>query len=102
MSSLPDLDSLKLLVDVGELGSLGRAAKVAGIAQPSASKRIAQLERRLGLSLLERTPRGSTLTNEGKVVAAGRRTWSRPPRSSCGPPRRCATAAPPTCGWRRA
>jgi DNA-binding transcriptional LysR family regulator len=69
MTSLPDLDSLKLLVDVGELGSLGRAAKVAGIAQPSASKRIAQLERRLGLSLLERTPRGSTLTNEGKVVA---------------------------------
>lgn len=69
MSALPDLDSLKLLVDVGELGSLGRAAKAAGIAQPSASKRIAQLERRLGLPLLERTPRGSTLTAEGKMVA---------------------------------
>ena len=69
MSTLPDLDSLKLLVDVGELGSLGQAAKVAGIAQPSASKRIAHLERRLGLPLLERTPRGSTLTAEGKMVA---------------------------------
>ncbi|WP_327091335.1 LysR family transcriptional regulator [Nonomuraea sp. NBC_01738] len=69
MSGLPDLDSLKLLVDVGELGSLGRAARAAGIAQPSASKRIAHLERRLGLSLLERTPRGSTLTAEGKMVA---------------------------------
>jgi DNA-binding transcriptional LysR family regulator len=67
--TLPDLDSLKLLVDVGELGSLGRAAKVAGIAQPSASKRIVQLERRLGLPLLERTPRGSTLTAEGRMVA---------------------------------
>jgi DNA-binding transcriptional LysR family regulator len=69
MSALPDLDSLKLLVDVGELGSLGQAAKAAGIAQPSASKRIALLERRLGLPLLERTPRGSTLTSEGKMVA---------------------------------
>lgn len=69
MSGLPDLDSLKLLVDVGELGSLGRAARASGIAQPSASKRIAQLERRLGLPLLERTPRGSTLTGEGRMVA---------------------------------
>ncbi|PRX70410.1 DNA-binding transcriptional LysR family regulator [Nonomuraea fuscirosea] len=69
MSALPDLDSLKLLVDVGELGSLGRAARAAGIAQPSASKRVAQLERRLGLPLIERTPRGSALTAEGKMVA---------------------------------
>ncbi|MCF6475957.1 LysR family transcriptional regulator [Nonomuraea sp. MG754425] len=68
-SALPDLDSLKLLVDVGELGSLGRAARAAGIAQPSASKRIAQLERRLGVPLIERTPRGSALTAEGKMVA---------------------------------
>jgi DNA-binding transcriptional LysR family regulator len=69
MTALPDLASLQLLVDVGELGSLGRAAKAAGIAQPSASKRIALLERRLGLPLLERTPRGSALTAEGKMVA---------------------------------
>ncbi|WP_188187658.1 LysR substrate-binding domain-containing protein [Nonomuraea sp. SYSU D8015] len=69
MSGLPDLDSLKLLVDVGELGSLGQAARAAGIAQPSASKRVVQLERRLGLPLVERTPRGSTLTAEGRMVA---------------------------------
>ncbi|TDD00338.1 LysR family transcriptional regulator [Nonomuraea deserti] len=69
MSALPDLDSLKLLVDVGVLGSLGQAAKAAGIAQPSASKRVAHLERRLGLPLVERTPRGSTLTAEGRMVA---------------------------------
>ncbi|MFI6480671.1 LysR family transcriptional regulator [Nonomuraea sp. NPDC050663] len=69
MSEWPDLDSLKLLVDVGELGSLGQAARAAGIAQPSASKRLARLERRLGLPLLERTPRGSTLTAEGRMVA---------------------------------
>ncbi|GAA2361270.1 LysR family transcriptional regulator [Nonomuraea africana] len=66
---MPDLESLQLLVDVGELGSLGQAARAAGIAQPSASKRIARLERRLGVPLLERTPRGSALTAEGRMVA---------------------------------
>ncbi|RJL36101.1 LysR substrate-binding domain-containing protein [Bailinhaonella thermotolerans] len=69
MSEPPDLESLRLLVSVGELGSLGRAARAAGIAQPSASKRVAVLERRLGLPLLQRTPRGSALTPEGKMVA---------------------------------
>ncbi|MCG5214204.1 LysR family transcriptional regulator [Streptosporangium sp. KLBMP 9127] len=69
MSELPDLESLRLLVDVGELGSLGQAARAAGIAQPSASKRIALLERRLGLPLLERTPSGSKLTTQGAMVA---------------------------------
>ncbi|HEY3687375.1 MAG TPA: LysR family transcriptional regulator [Streptosporangiaceae bacterium] len=65
----PDLASLRLLVSVGELGSLGQAARAAGIAQPSASKRIAVLERRLGVPLLDRGPRGSALTAEGKIVA---------------------------------
>ncbi|MBO0819210.1 MAG: LysR family transcriptional regulator [Actinobacteria bacterium] len=67
--SPPDLASLQLLVAVGRLGSLGRAARAAGIAQPSASKRMAVLERRLGVPLLDRGPRGSALTPEGKIVA---------------------------------
>ena len=67
--SPPDLASLRLLVSVGELGSLGQAARAAGIAQPSASKRMAVLERRLGVPLLDRGPRGSALTPEGKLVA---------------------------------
>lgn len=70
MSELPDLESLRLLVDVDRLGSLGQAARAGGIAQPSASKRISLLERRLGLPLLERTPRGSTLTPQGAMVSA--------------------------------
>lgn len=65
----PDLESLRLLVAVGELGSLGQAARAAGIAQPSASKRVAVLERRLRLPLLDRGPRGSALTAQGKLVA---------------------------------
>jgi DNA-binding transcriptional LysR family regulator len=68
MSRVPDLESLRLLVLIGELGSLGKAAAELHIAQPSASKRLSTLERRLGLALVDRTRRGSTLTAEGGVV----------------------------------
>ncbi|TCO57201.1 LysR family transcriptional regulator [Actinocrispum wychmicini] len=69
----PDLASLRLLVLVGELGSIGRAAATLGIAQPSASKRLAALERRFGLALVDRTRRGSALTPDGRVVT----DWAR-------------------------
>jgi DNA-binding transcriptional LysR family regulator len=70
MSGLPDLESLRLLVRVAELGSVGRAARASGIAQPSATKRLAALERRARLPLLVRGPQGSALTNDGKLVVA--------------------------------
>jgi molybdate transport repressor ModE-like protein len=69
----PDFESLRLLVLVGELGSIGRAAAKLGIAQPSASKRLATLERRFGLALVDRTRRGSALTPDGRVVT----DWAR-------------------------
>ncbi|MEF9915566.1 LysR substrate-binding domain-containing protein [Streptomyces sp. P5-A9] len=70
MSGLPDVEALRLLVLVGELGSLGKAAGELGITQPSASKRLSTLERRLGLSLTDRTRRGSSLTPDGQVVVS--------------------------------
>ncbi|HEX3589307.1 MAG TPA: LysR family transcriptional regulator [Pseudonocardiaceae bacterium] len=73
MSGLPDVTSLRLLVLVGEQGSLGRAAAALRIAQPSASKRLATLERGLGLALVDRSHRGSVLTPAGVVVAG----WAR-------------------------
>lgn len=66
--SPPDLGSLRLLTLVAELGSLGRAAERLGISQPAASKRLTLLERRLGLTLVNRDTRGSALTVEGKAV----------------------------------
>ncbi|WP_433342849.1 LysR family transcriptional regulator [Micromonospora sp. CA-111912] len=72
MSQLPDLLSLRLLASVAELGSVGQAARAIGMAQPSATKRLAALERQARLPLLTRTPRGSVLTDDGKVVV----TWS--------------------------
>lgn len=64
----PDLATLALLVGVDDRGSLGAASRAAGIAQPNASRSIRRLERRLGLTLVERSPRGSTLTAQGTVV----------------------------------
>lgn len=68
MTGLPDLDSLRLLVLIDEWQSVGRAAAEVGIPQPSASKRLTTLERRLGLALVDRTRRGSGLTPTGRVV----------------------------------
>lgn len=72
MCVLPDLVSLRLLVRVAELGSVGQAARTMGMAQPSASKRLAALERQVRLPLLTRTPRGSAMTDDGQVVV----TWA--------------------------
>lgn len=65
----PELAALDLFVTVVQVGSLSRAAALHRISQPSASARIRSLERRLGVSLLERTPSGSIPTPEGSLVA---------------------------------
>ncbi|MEV4753994.1 LysR family transcriptional regulator [Micromonospora sp. NPDC049559] len=61
-----DLPALGLFVDVVELGSLSAAARRHRITQPSASQAIARLERRLGVALLHRGPRGSRPSREGE------------------------------------
>jgi DNA-binding transcriptional LysR family regulator len=71
---MPDLDTLELLTTVAETGSLGRAATRHGITQPAASLRLRNLERTLGLVLLDRSPVGSTLTAAGAAVV----DWGRP------------------------
>jgi DNA-binding transcriptional LysR family regulator len=64
----PDLETLALLVAVAQEGSIGRVAALSGLSQPSVSRRLAALERRLGVRLLARTTRGSDLTDEGRLV----------------------------------
>ncbi len=64
----PDPDSLRLLVLVGDLGSIGAAASELHVSQPSASKRLSSLERQLGLTLITRTRQGCTLTPAGEMV----------------------------------
>lgn len=59
------LDALRLFVRVAEAGSFSRAAAELGLAQPTASRRIAELEESLGATLLRRTTRSLSLTEAG-------------------------------------
>ncbi|MBT2384749.1 LysR family transcriptional regulator [Streptomyces sp. ISL-11] len=70
---VPDLGALELLLAVARLGSIGRAARETGVTQPAASSRIRGMERMLGVALVERSPRGSRLTDAGVLVT----DWAR-------------------------
>jgi DNA-binding transcriptional LysR family regulator len=66
---VPDLLGMRLLVAVREQGSLGAAGAVLGMSQQAASWRVRALERQVGTALVVRGPRGSLLTDHGRLVA---------------------------------
>jgi molybdate transport repressor ModE-like protein len=66
---LPDLAALEVLLAVARTGSLNSAAAEVGVSQQAVSARIRSIEAQTGVVLVTRTPRGSTLTPSGVVVA---------------------------------
>ena len=60
-----DIVQLRFLLAVVDAGSLSRAAAQLRVSQPALSQRMTQLERELGVQLLERGPRGVRPTRAG-------------------------------------
>jgi DNA-binding transcriptional LysR family regulator len=61
-------EHLALFVAIADTGSLTAAASIANIPQPSVSRRLAALERRMGVRLVERTTRALRLTEQGEIL----------------------------------
>ncbi|MFH8381625.1 LysR family transcriptional regulator [Kitasatospora sp. NPDC018058] len=62
-----DLEAVRTVVAVAEAGQFQKAATDLSITQQAVSKRIAALERDVGVRLFTRTPRGAELTIDGQA-----------------------------------
>src|SRR6516164_3849315 len=62
------LHDLHVLLTVAELGSMGKAAERLAVSQPSVSKAIADMERAIGVRLLDRTAKGVETTAYGRAL----------------------------------
>ena len=62
------LHDLHVFIAVAELGSMRKAAERLAVSQPSVSKAIADIERVLGMRLLERNAQGVEATPYGHAL----------------------------------
>ena len=69
MSQSPDLDDLRLVVAITDERSISAAARLLGVSQPSASQRLALIERRCGATLFDRDTTGARPTAAGSEMA---------------------------------
>src|ERR1700733_7372210 len=63
-----DVGGLRALREGGRQGSIAAASSVLGVSQQALSARMRTLERAMGVTLLARTPSGSHLTEQGRLV----------------------------------
>src|SRR5262250_2954004 len=62
-----ELRHLRYFLVVGEVLNFTKAAARLRVAQPALSRQVQDLEDEIGVDLLHRSPRGVTLTAEGKL-----------------------------------
>jgi len=73
-----DVRRLRVLVEVARTGSFSAAAQAMELTPSAVSQQIATFEREVGVPLVERGPRGVTLTEPGSVlVREGRAAFGR-------------------------
>ena len=70
---------LKVLREVAYRGSLSAAAEALSYSQSAVSQQIAALEAETGVALLERHPRGVSLTAAGQTLVGHAEGDHRPP-----------------------
>ena len=63
-----DIKILKNFVKIADAGSISKAAKELHLSQPPLTKQMQALEERLGVRLFDRSVKGITLTEEGKLL----------------------------------
>lgn len=73
MASYPEVADLRLIDAIARHGSLGAAARELLVSQPSASHRLAALERRCGVRLFDRDTTGARPTAAGREMVDGAR-----------------------------
>jgi DNA-binding transcriptional LysR family regulator len=69
MTDIVSSEDLQLVLAIARAGSVGAAARRLRVTQPSASQRLARLERRAGLVLFDRDTQGARPTPAGTELA---------------------------------
>ena len=64
------LQQMRYLVAISESGSLNKASEVLYVSQPSLTGAVKEMERELGITLLNRSGKGVTLTPDGAELVA--------------------------------
>ena len=65
------LHDLHILMTVVQAGSMNKAATLLNSTQPAVSRSIGDLERTMGVPLLDRSPRGIVPTDYGRALLEG-------------------------------
>lgn len=67
---MTEIRVLRYVIEIADSGSIVAAAVKLHVAQPSVSRQIMNLERRLGFDLFDRSPKGMSLTAAGRAYVS--------------------------------